>query len=80
MKAKMMEYKRQKDEDEAFLEHQRRVENEEDKSRQRQVSAREIAKFRQRVRFSRNCLIIVSTTPCTATITCTIIIIIRFVE
>ncbi|KAL4228235.1 hypothetical protein ACF0H5_013668 [Mactra antiquata] len=48
MKAKVMEHKRQREEEESYLEQQKQLWEAEETERKRQLSAREIAKFRHR--------------------------------
>ncbi|XP_060572302.1 coiled-coil domain-containing protein 112-like [Ruditapes philippinarum] len=48
LKAKVMVHKKQREEEESYLEMQKKMWEEEEKERQKQISSREIAKFRQR--------------------------------
>lgn len=49
LKAKVEEYKKQKEEEEAFFKEQDELREQEETDRKRQLSAREISRFRQRV-------------------------------
>ena len=49
MKAQVEQYRQQKQEEEVFMKQQEALWEEEERERKKQISAREITKFRQRV-------------------------------